>query len=150
MLVEMLDQRCIELSYPKRKRKQVVRRLVELAEVTGAVREPEKLTKEIIERDNEVSTAVGNGVAIPHRLSPLVDRQLLVFLRTEKPATFSPPDGEPVRLCFLLLAPEGAVNEHLRTLSRLARLLHDSSFRSSLMDATTPEEVVELMKERER
>ncbi len=150
MLVEMLDRRCIDLSYPKRKRKQVVRRLVELAELTGAIREPEELTKQILERDNEVSTAVGNGVAIPHRLSPLVDRQLLVFLRTEKPAAFSPPDGEPVRLCFLLLAPEGAVNEHLRTLSRLARLLHDKSFRTALMEATDPEEVVKLIEEREQ
>lgn len=149
MLLEMLDERCIDLAYPKKKRKQVIRRLVELAEATGAVRQPEELTKEILQRDNEVSTAVGNGVAIPHRLSTLVDRRLLVFLRTEKPAAFSPPDGEPVRLFFLLLAPEGAVNDHLRTLSRLARLLHDSSFRSSLMDATTPEEVVELLKERE-
>lgn len=150
MLLEMLDERCIDLSYPKRKRKQVVRRLVELAEVTGAVREPEELTNQILERDNEVSTAVGNGVAIPHRLSPLVERQLLVFLRTEKPAAFAPPDGEPVRLLFLLLAPEGAVNEHLRTLSRLARLLHDSSFRRSLLEAQKPEQVVQLLKEREQ
>ena len=150
MLVEMLDPRCIDLSYPKKKRKQVVRRLVELAEVTGLIREPEELTSQILERDNEVSTAVGNGVAIPHRLSTLVERQLLVFLRTEKPAAFSPPDGEPVRLCFLLLAPEGAVNDHLRTLSRLARLLHDSTFRRELMEAKDPEAVRTLFAEREQ
>ena len=150
MLVEMLDPRCIELGYSKRKRKQVVRRLVELAEATGAVREPEELTKQILQRDNEVSTAVGDGVAIPHSLSPLVERQLLVFVRTEKPASFSPPDGEPVRLCFLLLAPPGAVNEHLRTLSRLARLLHDGTFRSALLEATEPQEVTELLAEREK
>ncbi|MFP4301197.1 MAG: PTS sugar transporter subunit IIA [Alkalispirochaetaceae bacterium] len=150
MLLEMLDERCIDLSYPKRKRKQVVRRLLELAELTGAVREPEELTKQILQRDNEVSTAVGNGVAIPHLLSPRVDRQLLVFLRTEKPAAFSPPDGFPVRLLFLLLAPEGAVNEHLRTLSRLARLLHDTSFRNALLEVEKPEEVVELLREREK
>ena len=149
MLVELFDPRCIDLSYPKRKRKQVVRRLVELAEETGAIREPEALTKQILQRDNEVSTAVGNGVAIPHRLSPLVDRQLLAFLRTEKPAAFSPPDGEPVHLLFLLLAPEGAVNEHLRTLSRLARLLHDSTFRKALLRSQRPEEVVELLRDRE-
>lgn len=150
MLVEMLDPRCIDLAYPKRKRKQVIRRLVELAEITGAIREPEKLTKQIIERDNEMSTAVGDGVAIPHRLSELVDRQLLVFMRTEKPAGFSPPDGEPVRLLFLLLAPEGAVNEHLQTLSRLARLLHDSSFRQELLQEQDPARVVELLGDREK
>lgn len=150
MLVEMLDPRCIDLSYGKRKRKQVVRRLVELAEITGAVRDPEELTKQILQRDNEMSTAVGDGVAIPHRLSALVDRQLLVFMRTEKPASFSPPDGEPVRLLFLLLAPEGAVNEHLQTLSRLARLLHDSSFRQQLLTVQDPEDVVTLLEDREK
>lgn len=150
MLAELLDPRSVDLSYGKRRRKQVVRRLVELAEVTGVVREPEELTKQILKRDDEVSTAVGDGVAIPHRLSDLVDRQILVFLRTEKPAAFSPPDGEPVRLLFLLLAPEGAVNDHLRTLSRLARLLHDATFRSALIDAKSGEEVVELLKGREQ
>ncbi|MFP4330734.1 MAG: PTS sugar transporter subunit IIA [Alkalispirochaetaceae bacterium] len=150
MLVEMLDPRCIDLSFSKRRRKQVVRRLVELAGVTGAVRDQEELAKQILKRDDEVSTAVGDGVAIPHRISPLVDRRLLVFLRTEKAAAFSPPDGQPVHLVFLLLAPEGAVNDHLRSLSRLARLLHDATFRSALMAAQSSDEVVELLREREQ
>jgi mannitol/fructose-specific phosphotransferase system IIA component (Ntr-type) len=149
MLEEILHPACIDLSYPKRRRKQIIHRLVELADTTGAIREPNVLVGEILQRDSEVSTAVGNGVAIPHRLSALVDRPLLVFVRTKKAAGFTPPDGIPVHLCFLLLAPEGDVTGHLRSLSRLSRLLHDRTFRSALMQATDPKEVEALLHERE-
>ncbi len=149
-LVELLDIRSIELDFPKRKKHQIVERLVDLVALAHPVSEPSRLVREILQRDNDVSTAIGDGVALPHRLTSLVTGPAMAFVQTRKPAGFATPDGIPVRLCFLLLAPEGAVQEHLRTLSRLARILHDSRFREDLFNAQDPEVVRSLIRDHEQ
>jgi mannitol/fructose-specific phosphotransferase system IIA component (Ntr-type) len=150
MLVDLLDIKSIELDFPKRRKHQIVDRLVELAGAAHPIVDPAGLVRDILQRDSEVSTAIGDGVAIPHKLTSDVSAPAMAFLQTRKPAGFSTPDGLPVRLCFLLLAPEGAVNEHLRTLSKLARILHDSRFRESLLEVTDPEEVLNLIRAHEQ
>lgn len=150
MLVDLIDVQSIELGFPKRRKHQVIERLVELAGAVTPISDGALLVREILQRDSEVSTAIGDGVAIPHKLTPQVSSPLLAFLQTRKPAHFSSPDGVPVHLCFLLLAPAGAVNEHLRTLSKLARILHDSRFRQALLEVTAPEVVIELIRTHEQ
>ena len=150
MLVDLLDIRSIELGYNKRRKQQILERLVELADASHPIADQRLLVQEILQRDNEVSTAVGDGVAIPHKLTAQVSVPAMAFLQTRKPGGFSTPDGIPVRLCFLLLAPEGAVNEHLRTLSKLARILHDSRFRQALLEVGDPESVLALIRKHEQ
>lgn len=150
MLVDLLDIKSIELGFNKRRKQQILERLVELASASHPIVDQRLLVQEILQRDNEVSTAVGDGVAIPHKLTPQVSIPTMAFLQTRKPGGFSTPDGIPVRLCFLLLAPEGAVNEHLRTLSKLARILHDSRFRQALLEVGDPESVLALIRKHEQ
>lgn len=149
MISSLLEVQAIELDFGKRRRQQIVERLVELAAGVDPLENQASLVREILQRDSEVSTAIGDGVAIPHKLTPLVSRPQAAFLQTRKGGHFSSPDGIPVRLFFLLLAPEGAVNEHLRTLSTLARILHDARFREALLDAEEPQEVLEMIRSRE-
>ena len=150
MLADILDLNSIELGFDKRRRQQIVERLVELAAAAHPIGDQRQLVQEILQRDSEVSTAVGDGVAIPHKLTAQVSTATLAFLQTRRPGGFSTPDGIPVRLCFLLLAPERAVNEHLRTLSKLARILHDSRFRQALLEATEATAVLELVRQHEQ
>ncbi len=147
MLTDLLHPDSIELGYPKRRKQQIIEHLVTLAGRAHPIRQPELLVREILKRDSETSTAVGDGVAIPHKLSALVEGPAMAFIQTRKPGGFSTPDGIPVHLCFLLLAPEGAVSEHLRTLSKLARILHDSRLREALLTVERPEQVLDLIRE---
>jgi PTS system nitrogen regulatory IIA component len=79
----------------------------------------------LLQREKLGSTAVGNGVAIPHGKLPKLGRLFGLFARLERPIDFEALDEQPVDLIFLLLAPEAAGADHLKALARVARLLRD-------------------------
>lgn len=79
----------------------------------------------IIQREKLGSTGVGNGIAIPHGKLANIDKIIGVFARLETPVDFEALDDQPVDLVFLLLAPESAGADHLKALSRIARVLRD-------------------------
>jgi nitrogen PTS system EIIA component len=77
------------------------------------------------ERETLGSTGAGSGIAIPHGKLPKLERVFGLFARLERPVDFDAIDGQPVDLVFTLLAPEGAGADHLKALSRIARLTRD-------------------------
>jgi PTS system nitrogen regulatory IIA component len=79
----------------------------------------------LMQREKLGSTAIGNGVAIPHGKMPNLTRLFGLFARLDRPVVFDALDNQPVDLVFLLLAPESAGADHLQALSRVARLLRD-------------------------
>ena len=79
----------------------------------------------LLQREKLGSTGVGNGVAIPHGKLPKLNQVFGLFARLERPVDFEALDGQPVDLVFLLLAPEGAVADHLKALALVSRLLRD-------------------------
>ena len=93
------------------------------AELTG---QSERAIFEILlQREKLGSTAVGNGIAIPHGKMPKLGRLFGMFARLERPIDFEALDSQPVDLIFLLLAPEAAGADHLKALARVARMLRD-------------------------
>jgi len=105
-------------------KKQAIQELAtRAAELTG---QNEKAILEILlQREKLGSTAVGNGVAIPHGKLPKLTRLFGLFARLNKPIDFEALDNQPVDLIFLLLAPESAGADHLKALARVARQLRD-------------------------
>src|SRR5690606_13700708 len=105
-------------------KKQLLQLLAEkAAAITGL---PEREVFEtILQRERLGSTGVGNGIAIPHGKLPAVKKITGVFARLEQPVDFEALDDQPVVLVFLLLAPESAGADHLKALSRIARVLRD-------------------------
>ena len=86
-------------------------------------------------RERLGSTALGQGVAIPHgRIKGLKDA-LGAFIRLEQPVPFDAPDGKPVNLVFVLLVPEQATEKHLQILSELAQMFSDRILRESMTNA---------------
>jgi PTS system nitrogen regulatory IIA component len=81
----------------------------------------------LMQREKLGSTAVGNGIAIPHGKMAGLTRLFGLFARLNRPVDFEALDNQPVDLVFLLLAPEGAGADHLKALSRIARLLRDQT-----------------------
>jgi len=79
----------------------------------------------LMQREKLGSTAIGNGIAIPHGTSATLTRLFGLFARLDRPVDFEALDNQPVDLVFLLLAPEGAGADHLKALARIARLLRD-------------------------
>lgn len=105
-------------------KKQVLQLLAEKASAITGLSERE-IFDTILQRERLGSTGVGNGIAIPHGKLPGVDAITGVFARLETPVDFEALDDQPVDLVFLLIAPEGAGADHLKALSRIARVLRD-------------------------
>lgn len=104
------------------------------AELTG---QSERAIFEILlQREKLGSTAVGNGIAIPHGKLPKLGRLFGLFARLERPIDFEALDSQPVDLIFLLLAPEAAGADHLKALARVARLLRDPETARKLREST--------------
>jgi len=104
------------------------------AELTG---QSERAIFEILlQREKLGSTAVGNGIAIPHGKLPKLGRLFGLFARLERPIDFEALDSQPVDLIFLLLAPEAAGADHLKALARVARLLRDPEITRKLRESS--------------
>ncbi len=106
-------------------KKQLLQLLAEkAAQVTGLTER--EIFDTILQRERLGSTGVGNGIAIPHGKLRGIRKIIGVFARLETPVDFESLDDQPVDLVFLLLAPESAGADHLKALSRIARVLRDS------------------------
>jgi PTS system nitrogen regulatory IIA component len=123
-LSDLIEVSAIMPALKANSKKQVLQLLSEkAARITGL---PEReIFDTVLRREKLGSTGVGNGIAIPHGKIPGVRRITGVFARLEQPVDFDSLDDQPVDLVFLLLAPEGAGADHLKALSRIARVLRD-------------------------
>ena len=101
----------------------------------------------LLEREKISTTAIGEGVAIPHGKLPGVERVLGVFARSPQGVDFASLDGGPTHLFFVLIAPENAAADHLKALARISRLLKDEAFRRRLMEGQTSQELFNIIAE---
>lgn len=104
----------------------------------------------LLEREKISSTAIGEGVAIPHGKMPGLQQVYGVFARSLKGVNFDSIDGGPTYLFFLLIAPEDSAADHLKALARISRLLKDTSFRARLLQVKTREEIFDAIKEEDQ
>ena len=107
----------------------------------------EQLTAVLAERERLGSTAIGDGIAIPHGKLPGVKKILGAFGRHPDGVDFESLDGNPTQLFFVLVAPEDSASLHLKALARVSRLLKDNAFRDRLLAAPDAAEIYRLIKE---
>lgn len=94
-----------------------------------------RLVQALEDRERLNSTALGDGVAIPHGKLPGIRRVFAAFGRSRAGVDFQSLDGKPTHLFFLLVAPEDSAGAHLKALARISRLLKDQGFRERLLSA---------------
>jgi len=104
-----------------------------------------KLISVLRERENLQSTGMGEGVAIPHGRIAHLNQLMVSFARSRKGVDFDSIDGQPTNLFFVLVVPESSGGQHLKALARISRFLRDETFRESLLEAETCEEIVQVI-----
>lgn len=127
--------------------------LQEMAQWLAAQRESlnaEQVLHVLWERERISTTAIGEGVAIPHGKLAGIERVIGVFARSPEGVDFAALDGGPTYLFFVLLAPENAAADHLKALARISRLLKDAAFRSRLMEGQTREDIFQIIVEEDQ
>jgi PTS system nitrogen regulatory IIA component len=109
--------------------------------------EKQKVLDVLRERERISTTAIGEGVAIPHGKLAGVDRVVGVFARSAEGVDFQSLDGEKTYLFFALIAPENAAADHLKALARISRVLRDEGFRRRLMAGKSAQELYSMIAE---
>jgi PTS system nitrogen regulatory IIA component len=105
----------------------------------------ESLAKVLLERERLASTAIGEGVAIPHGKLDAVGKLVACVGRAPGGVDFDSMDGRPTHLFFVLVAPENSTGVHLKALARISRLFKDPEFRTRLMQAKDAAEIYKVI-----
>ncbi|HKA86544.1 MAG TPA: PTS sugar transporter subunit IIA [Haliangiales bacterium] len=105
----------------------------------------EDLLRVLVEREKLASTAIGEGVAIPHGKLDAVGKLVACVGRARAGVDFDSMDGRPTHLFFVLVAPENSTGVHLKALARISRLFKDPEFRTRLMAADGAKEMFEVI-----
>jgi len=141
---DLLDQGAVSARVGATSKRQVLSVVSELAARNFGVDASDVLTK-LLAREQQGSTGVGYGVALPHARMRGLDRMRGVFLRLETPVEFGAVDEQPVDLVFALLAPSYARSEHLRALAQVSRILRQADLREKLRQSRSPDAVYALL-----
>jgi mannitol/fructose-specific phosphotransferase system IIA component (Ntr-type) len=140
-----LSLEAIEPSLQSQSRREVLAELAELIKKSGGVPGDTDLVTILENREELGSTAVGSGSAIPHvRLKNLKNIRVAVG-KSRGGVDFNAPDGKPVHLFFLLVAPESATGDHLKALARISRLLRREDARRALVQAVDGSEIMKII-----
>lgn len=120
--------------------------LIDLLADNGQLPNPDEMKRVVWERENQRSTGIGEGIAIPHGKSCDTKRLILAIGIPSNPIEFDSIDGKPVRMLALLLSPADKIAEHIKALGRVSRLMNDPEFREIAGNAESPDEVYQYIK----
>ncbi|MCX5804864.1 MAG: PTS sugar transporter subunit IIA [Proteobacteria bacterium] len=147
---DILRESCVVSNIKSKGKKEALFELVSVLKEANLIKDVEKVVDIVLEREKLGSTGIGDGVAIPHGKMKGINNILCVFGKSKNGVDFDAVDRKPVRIFFLLLAPEDSANLHLKTLSRISKLLRDPSFKKKLMDLNDSHEIYSSIIEEDR
>lgn len=144
-ITDLLDKRSISLNGAPKSKEEALDQAVALMAKSGKINDEEAYRKQVYAREEESTTGIGEGIAIPHGKCDAVDRPGLAAMVVKDGVDFDALDGEPVTLIFLIAAPNTKDNVHLDVLSKLSVLMMDEAFSDSLRNARSVDEFLEII-----
>jgi len=147
---ELLAVESIDLNGTAESKKNLLDKMVDLMAKSGKINDVETYRKGVYAREEESTTGIGEGIAIPHCKSEAVSIPGLSAMVVKDGVDFDSLDEEPVHLIFLIAAPNTADNIHVDVLSKLSVLLLDEAFTKKLRNASSKEEFLDFIDEAER
>ena len=144
-ITDLLDPRSISLDAAPTSKSETLDKAVELMAASGKLSDVEAFRKQVYAREEESTTGIGEGIAIPHGKCDAVKKPGLAAMVIKNGVDFDSLDGEPVTLLFLIAAPNTKDNVHLDVLSKLSVLMMDENFSDSLRNASSVEEFLSII-----
>ncbi len=144
-ITDLLDKRSILLDASPKSKPETLDTAVELMAKSGKIKDIEVYRKQVYAREEESTTGIGEGIAIPHGKCDAVIKPGLAAMVIKDGVDFDSLDGEPVRLLFLIAAPDTKDNVHLDVLSKLSVLMMDEDFSAALCNARSIDEFLEII-----
>ena len=146
---DLLNPSCIKLNGSAKDKADAIEQMVALMAKSGNISDLSVYHKGVLAREEESTTAVGEGVAIPHCKSGSVKAPCLAAMTLPAGVDYDAPDGEPVKVIFLIAAPNTRDNVHVDVLSKLSVLLLDENFTANLLAADSVDKFLAVVDEAE-
>ena len=144
-ITDLLDKKSIDLNGKPGSKSEAIDQVVDLMLKSGKIRDKDAYRKEVYRREEESTTGIGEGIAIPHGKCDAVIKPGLAAMVVKDGVDYDSLDGEPVNLIFLIAAPITKDNVHLDVLSKLSRLLMDEQFSEDLKNAKDVDEFLSII-----
>ena len=128
----------------------IIEELVGCLQLESAITDREKVLQAVLEREKIMSTGIGDGIAIPHGKSDAVIGLAASLGIHKRGVDFESLDGEPAYVFFLLVSPADVSGPHIKALARISRLLKNDEFKKKLIDASSSEEILEVIETEEK
>lgn len=146
---DLLSKESIKLNLSSKTKTDVIDEMVDLVDASGNLNDKQEYKEAILAREELSTTAVGEGIAIPHAKTKAVKKACLAAGITKEGIDYEAFDGSLSNLFFMIAAPDGANNTHLEVLSRLSTILMDADFKNSLIDSKSVDEFLSLIDQKE-
>jgi mannitol/fructose-specific phosphotransferase system IIA component (Ntr-type) len=144
-LTDYLTSKNIKIGIKGRDKEEIIEELIGIAESVAPGLNRGEAVGGLMKRESIGSTGVGKGVAIPHTGVKNCSKILPVIALAEEGVNYESLDGDPVRLFFMILYPENQIRMQLKFLARVSRLLRNEELRNSLLECSTPEEMMDVL-----
>lgn len=148
-ITDLLNKQSISLNLTSKDKMSAINELVDLVNASGNLSDKEEYKRGIIAREEQSTTGIGEGIAIPHAKTKAVKKACLAAAVSQSGVDYESFDGSLAHLFFMIAAPDGANNTHLEVLSRLSTILMDETFRQALLDAKSVDEFLSLIDAKE-
>ncbi len=148
-ITDLLKPEGIKVGASAASQMDAIDQLVALQDASGNIKDKAGYKEGILAREAEFSTAVGDGIAIPHAKVAAVARPGLAAMTVPGGVEWNAPDGAPADLMFMIAAPEGEANTHLEMLANLSAMLMHADFANALRAAKTPQEFLKVIDDAE-
>lgn len=147
---ELLDIHSIDLNVNVTSKRDAINHMTKMMEKTGNLKDRAKYEKGVLAREEEGTTGIGDGIAIPHAKSAAVKKPGIVAIIVKDGVDYDSLDGQPVHLAFMIAAPADGADLHLTALSKLSTMLMIPGFKDSLLNASSQEEFLNIIDRQEQ
>jgi PTS system fructose-specific IIC component len=144
-ITELLTKQTILLNIEGNQKESTIDQLVKILYTAGKISSKEDYKAAILKREEQSTTGIGEGIAIPHAKVAAVKEAAIAFGKSSVGVDYQSLDGQPAHLFFMIAAPEGANNTHLEALARLSGMLMNEEVRKELLNATSADEVLSII-----
>ncbi len=148
-ITDILSPKAVKVPLVATEKQAVIDELVDLLAAVDLITDPDKLKHVVWEREQQRSTGIGDGLAIPHGKTDCSRDLVMAVGRPSEPIEFDSLDGQPVELVVLLASPPTRTADHIQALGKISRMMSDESFRGAAYTATSAEVMYQLFKEAE-
>ncbi|USN98711.1 MAG: PTS sugar transporter subunit IIA [Phycisphaeraceae bacterium] len=149
-LLDLISPECIRAPLEATDKRGVIDELVDVLVAAGKVEDGDSLKNAVWTREQTRTTGIGHGLAIPHGKCPGLSGLAMAIGKPVEPLDFQAIDDRPVRLIVLLVSPPDRTSDHIQALARVSRLMTSESFRESVYEAESADEIYDLIKAQEQ